>query len=114
METIKGCGNNYVKQENCEMSQIRRKSTGSKGNTSQTSSKNQNTEVINDEKSLDKQETSTGAKSTKYYRCASNYNKTAKYKGTIETQTQVHKEQQTHQRQRQSKSTKITTKEKNE
>ena len=46
------------------MSQIRRKSTGSKGNTSQTSSKNQNTEVINEDKSLDKQETSTGAKST--------------------------------------------------
>ena len=65
METVKRCGNNYVKQEICEMSQIRRKSTGSKGITSQTSSKNQNTEVINEEKSLDKQETSTSAKSTK-------------------------------------------------
>ena len=65
VETVKECGNNYVKQENCEMSQIRRKSTGSKGNTSQALLKNQITEVTNEEKSLDKQETSTGAKSTK-------------------------------------------------
>ena len=47
------------------MSLIRRKSTGSKGNTSQTSSKNQNTEAINKNKNLHKQETSTSAKSTK-------------------------------------------------
>ena len=51
------------------MSQIRRKSTGSKGNTSQALSKNQNTEVTNEEKSLDKQETSTSAKGTKLQVC---------------------------------------------
>ena len=51
------------------MSQIRRKSTGSKGNTSQTSSKNQNTEVINKDKSLDKQETSTGQKAQQLQVC---------------------------------------------
>ena len=65
METVNECGNSYVRQENCEMSQIRRKGTGSKGNTSQALSKNQITEVKNEEKSLDKQETSTSAKSTK-------------------------------------------------
>ena len=65
METIKESGNNYVRQENCEMSQIRRKSIGNKVNTSQTLSKNQITEVTNEEKSQDKQETSTSAKSTK-------------------------------------------------
>ena len=69
------------------MSLIRRKSTGSKGNTSQSSSKNQNTEAINKNKNLDKQETSTSTKSTKNYRCASNCNKTTKHKGTIEIQT---------------------------
>ena len=47
------------------MSQIRRKSTGNTGNTSQALSKNQNIEVTNEDKSLDKQETSTSAKSTK-------------------------------------------------
>ena len=47
------------------MSQIRRKSTGNKGNTSQAVSKNQIIEVTNKDKSLDKQETSTSAKSTK-------------------------------------------------
>ena len=47
------------------MSLIRRKSTGSKANTSQSSSKNQNTEAINENKNLDKQETTTSTKSTK-------------------------------------------------
>ena len=46
------------------MSQIRRKSTGNKGNTSQALSKDQNIEVTNKNKSLDKQGTSTSAKST--------------------------------------------------
>ena len=47
------------------MSQIRRKSIGTKENTSEALLKNQIIEVTNEDKSLDKQETSTSAKSTK-------------------------------------------------
>ena len=47
------------------MSQMRRKSTGNKGNTLQVLSKDQNIEVTNENKNLDKQGTSTSVKSTK-------------------------------------------------
>ena len=47
------------------MSQIRRKSTGNKGNTTQVLSKDQDSEIVNDRRNSDKQVASTSAKSTK-------------------------------------------------
>ena len=55
------CGNNYVKYKHCEMSQVRRKSTGNKGNTTQVLSKDQDSDIGN----LEKKVASTSAKSTK-------------------------------------------------
>ena len=55
------CGNNYVKYKHCEMSQVRRKSTGNKGNTTQVLSKDQDSDIGN----LEEKVASTSAKSTK-------------------------------------------------
>ena len=69
VETISGNHKRNVEtimlDNNCEVSQIRRKSTGNKGNTLQASSKDLNIEVTNENKNLDKQGTSISAKSTK-------------------------------------------------
>ena len=57
------CGNKYAEHELCEMSQVRRKSTGNKGNTTQVPQKDLDSDTVGEKKSTDKQAAS--AKSTK-------------------------------------------------